>query len=105
MGSLWMCTTFVFCGCGGWYEAEQIVAMADNIDAEHEVYSDTFALRRVAGQWDKPIIRILKHNALGRVYYYLGRNYDDFYCDYISAAQCYIQSDRLGMDSPLARGK
>lgn len=105
VGSLWMCTTFLFCGCGGWHEAEQIVAMADNIDAEHEVYSDTFALRRVAGQWDKPIIRILKHNALGRVYYYLGRNYDDFYCDYISAAQCYIQSDRLGMDSPLARGR
>lgn len=105
VGSLWMCTTFLFCGCGGWYEAEQIVTMADNIDAEHEVYSDTFALRRVAGQWDKPIIRILKHNALGRVYYYLGRNYDDFYCDYISAAQCYIQSDRLGMDSPLARGR
>ena len=105
VGGMWMCTTFLFCGCGGWYEAEQIVAMADNIDAEHEVYSDTFALRRVAGQWDKPIIRILKHNALGRVYYYLGRNYDDFYCDYISAAQCYIQSDRLGMDSPLARGR
>lgn len=27
-----------------------------------------------------------------------GRNYDDSYGDYASAAQCYIQSDQLGIE-------
>ena len=94
-----------FSACSGVGESERIVAIADSLDTKHEVYSDTAALRRVVLQWDKPIVRTLRHNALGRVYYYLGRNYDDCYCDYTSAAQCYIQSDRLGMDSPLARGR
>ena len=94
-----------FSACSGVGESERIVAIADSLDTKQEVYSDTAALRRVVLQWDKPIVRTLRHNALGRVYYYLGRNYDDCYCDYTSAAQCYIQSDRLGMDSPLARGR
>lgn len=94
-----------FYACSGVGESERIVAIADSLDTNHEVYSDTAALRRVILQWDKPIIRTLRHNALGRAYYYLGRNYDDCYCDYASAAHCYIRSDQLGMDSPFARGR
>ena len=101
---LWVLTALL-CGCSRVCETDRIVATADSLAAIHEVYSDTDALQSVVRQWDRPIIRTLKHNALGRVYYYLGRNYDDFYCDYTSAAQCYIQSDRLGMDSPLACGR
>ena len=74
--------------------------MADSLDAAQEVYSDTVALRRVVRQLDRPIVRTIKHNPLGRAYYYLGRNYDDFYGDYASAALCYIQADRLWMDAP-----
>lgn len=103
---LYLCVlTALLCGCSRVCETDRIVATADSLDAIHEMYSDTAALQSVVRQWDRPIIRTLKHNALGRVYYYLGRIYDDFYCDYTSAAQCYIQSDRLGMDSPLARGR
>ena len=101
---LWVLAVWLS-ACSGVGESERIVAIADSLDTKQEVYSDTAALRRVVLQWDKPIIRTLRHNALGRVYYYLGRNYDDCYCDYTFAAQCYIQSDRLGMDSPLARGR
>ena len=101
---LWVLTALL-CGCSRVCETDRIVATADSLDAIHEVYSDTAVLQSVVRQWDRPIVRTLKHNALGRVYYYLGRIYDDFYCDYTSAAQCYIQSDRLGMDSPLARGR
>lgn len=101
---LWVLTALL-CGCSRVCETDRIVATADSLDAIHEMYSDTAALQSVVRQWDRPIIRTLKHNALGRVYYYQGRIYDDFYCDYTSAAQCYIQSDRLGMDSPLARGR
>ena len=101
---LWALTALL-CGCSRVCETDRIVATADSLDAIHEVYSDTAVLQSVVRQWDRPIVRTLKHNALGRVYYYLGRIYDDFYCDYTSAAQCYIQSDRLGMDSPLARGR
>ena len=101
---LWVLTALL-CGCSRVCETDRIVATADSLAAIHEVYSDTAALQSVVRQWDRPIVRTLKHNALGRVYYYLGRIYDDFYCDYTSAAQCYIQSDRLGMDSPLARGR
>ena len=101
---LWVLVVW-FSACSGVGESERIVAIADSLDTNHEVYSDTAALQSVIRQWDRPIIRTLKHNALGRVYYYLGRNYDDCYCDYTSAAQCYIQSEQLGMDSPLARGR
>ena len=101
---LWVLAVWLS-ACSGVGESERIVAIADSLDTKQEVYSDTAALRRVILQWDKPIVRTQRHNALGRVYYYLGRNYDDCYCDYTSAAQCYIQSDRLGMDSPLARGR
>lgn len=101
---LWVLAVWLS-ACSGVGEAERIVATADSLDATHEVYSDTAVLRRVVLRWDKPIVRALKHNALGRLYYYLGRNYDDFYGDYASAAQCYVLSDRLGMDAPLARGR
>ena len=101
---LWVLAVWLS-ACSGVGESERIVAIADSLDTKQEVYSDTAALRRVVLQWDKPIIRTLRHNALGRVYYYLGRNYDDCYSDYTSATRCYIQSDRLGMDSPLARGQ
>lgn len=105
VGILWTCASFLLSGCKDWHEAEGIVATADSLDAAHEVYSDTVALRRVVKQWDIPIVRTIKHNPLGRAYYYLGRNYDDFNGDYASAAQCYIRSDQLGMDAPLARGR
>ena len=105
VGILWTCASFLLSGCKDWHEAEGIVATADSLDAAHEVYSDTVALRRVVKQWDIPIVRTIKHNPLGRAYYYLGRNYDDFNGDYASAAQCYIRSDQLGMDSPLTRGR
>lgn len=101
---LWVLAVWLS-ACSGVGESERIVAIADSLDTKQEVYSDTAALRRVVLQWDKPIVRTLRHNALGRVYYYLGRNYDDFYGDYASAAHCYIRSDQLGMDSPLARGR
>ncbi|MGN0236231.1 MAG: hypothetical protein ACI4BD_08005 [Paludibacteraceae bacterium] len=104
-----LCSLWVFavlgCGCRDWHEAERIVATADSLDALHEVYTDTVALRTVVEKWDKKILRQLKHNPLGRAYYYLGRNYDDFYADYATATQCYIRSDRLGMDAPLACGR
>lgn len=86
------------------WEAERTIAMADSMDAEHRLYSDTVALCAAIRTLDKPIIRHLHRNTLAAAYYYLGRNLsaDKAIPD---AAECYIACDRLHPDDPIRRGR
>lgn len=86
-------------------EAERIIAIADSMDAEHQLYSDTVALRAAIRTLRKPIARHLHRNTLAAAYYYMGRNLEDN-CSLIpDAADCYIACDRLHPDDPIRRGR
>lgn len=84
-------------------EAERIIAIADSMDAEHQLYSDTVALRAAIRTLRKPIARHFHRNTLAAAYYYMGRNLEDN-CSLIpDAADCYIACDRLHPDDPIRR--
>ena len=85
-------------------EAERIVAMADSMDAEHLLYSDTAALCTAICTLDRPVRRHRYRNALAAAYYYMGRNMS-LNSDYARAADCYIACDRLHPDDPIRRGR
>ncbi len=86
-------------------EAERTIAIADSMDAEHQLYSDTAALRTAICTLDKPITRHLHRNTLAAAYYYMGRNLEDNYAHIPEAADCYIACDRLHPDDPIRRGR
>ncbi|MGN0236246.1 MAG: hypothetical protein ACI4BD_08085 [Paludibacteraceae bacterium] len=103
---LWF--VFVLCagtGCTGWHEAQMVVQKADSLDTHGIIYQDTAALLRVIRMWERPVLRVLKHDDLGKAYYYLGRNKEDRYQQYVEAAECYVRSDQLHMSDPIRRGR
>ena len=53
-------------------EAERTIALADSLDAEHQLYSDTAALQAAIGTLCKPITRYLYRNTLAAAYYLYG---------------------------------
>lgn len=92
-------------GCTAWHKAQTVIREADSLDTRGIIYQDTAALQQVIRIWDKPILYVLKHNDLGKAYYYLGRNREDRYQQYVEAAECYIRSDQLHMSDPVRRGR
>lgn len=99
------CVLCVGTGCTAWYEAQTVVQKADSLDTHGIIYKDTMALRQVIRTWEKPLFRTLMHDDLGKAYYYLGRNKEDYYRQYVEAAKCYIRSDQLHMSDPIRRGR
>lgn len=103
---LWLaCVLCVGTGCAGWHDARMIVQKADSMDVHGILYEDTAALRQVINTWEKPVLRTLMHDDLGKAYYYLARNKEDRYQQYTEAAECYIRSDQLHMSDPVRRGR
>lgn len=95
----------IFTSCC-WREAKEVIATADNLDqAEHVIYDDTAALGRTIRSLDNPFGRVLMSNTLGKAYYYLGRNLEDYHQQVAGAAECYIEADRLQIDDPIYRGR
>ena len=92
-------------GCTAWHEAQTVIREADSLDTRGIIYPDTAALQQFICTWDKPGLNLLMHNSLGKAYYYLGRNREDRYQQYVEAAECYIRSDRLHMSDPVRRGR
>ena len=88
-----------------WQQVEQVLFIADSRDAQGVIYSDTAAFQSVILTSDRPVIRCLKHSDLGKAYYYLGRNYEDYHQRYLSAADCYTRSDQCHMSDPIMRGR
>ena len=90
----------------GWQEAKEVIAVADSLDwAEHVIYDDTAALSKAIRCMDNPFGRVLMSNTLGKAYYYMGRNLEDYHQQVAGAARCYIEADRLQIDAPIYRGR
>ena len=85
-------------------EAERTIAIADSMDAEHQLYSDTAALHAAIRTLDRPLFRHLHRNTLAAAYYYMGRNLSAGNA-IPDAAECYIACDRLHPDDPIRRGR
>ena len=107
-----VCVVGLVCSamCGlsscGWHEAKEVIAVADSIDqTEHVIYDDTAALGRTIRSLDNPFGRVLMCNTLGKAYYYMGRNLEDYHQQVAGAARCYIEADRLQIDDPIFRGR
>ena len=92
-------------GCRPWQQAEQVLHTTDSLDAQGVIYRDTAAFQSVILTYDRPIVRCLKHSDLGKAYYYLGRNYEDYHQRYLSAAKCYTRSDQCHISDPIMRGR
>lgn len=105
--ALFVIAVAVLCmsGCRPWQQAEQVLHTADSLDAQGVIYRDTAAFQSVILTYDRPVVRCLKHSDLGRAYYYLGRNYEDYHQRYLSAAKCYTRSDQCHMSDPIMRGR
>ena len=89
-----------------WQEAKEVIATADSLDqTEHVIYDDTAALGRTIRSLDNPFGRVLMSNTLGKAYYYMGRNLEDYHQQVAGAAECYIEADRLQIDDPIYRGR
>ncbi|MGN1239816.1 MAG: hypothetical protein ACI4TV_02955 [Paludibacteraceae bacterium] len=88
-----------------WQQAEQVLHTADSLDAQGVIYRDTAAFQSVIRTYDRPVVRCLKHSDLGKAYYYLGRNYEDYHQRYLSAAKCYTRSDQCRISDPIMRGR
>ena len=107
-----VCVVGLVCSamCGlsscGWQEAKDVIAVADSLDqTEHVIYDDTAALGRTIHSLDNPFGRVLMSNTLGKAYYYMGRNLEDYHQQVAGAARCYIEADRLQIDDPIFRGR
>lgn len=105
--ALFVIAVAVLCmsGCRPWQQAEQVLHTADSLDAQGVIYHDTAAFQSVILTYDRPVVRCLKHSDLGKAYYYLGRNYEDYHQRYLSAAKCYTRSDQCRMSDPIMRGR
>ena len=105
--ALFVIAVAVLCmsGCRPWQQAEQVLHTADSLDAQGIIYRDTAAFRSVIRTYDRPVVRCLKQSDLGKAYYYLGRNYEDYHQRYLSAARCYTRSDQCYMSDPIMRGR
>ena len=97
-----VCVLGLVCGamCGlsscGWQEAKDVIAVADSLDqTEHVVYDDTAAIAGVIRTLDNPVGWLFCRNTLGKAYYYMGRNLEDYHQQIAAAAECYIEADRL----------
>lgn len=89
-----------------WQEAKDVIAVADSLDqTEYVIYDDTAALGKAIRCLDNPFGRVLMSNTLGKAYYYMGRNLEDYHQQVAGAARCYIEADRLQIDDPIYRGR
>ena len=93
------------CSCG-WKDAKEVIATAERMDkTEHVVYDDTAAIAGVIRTLDNPLGKLIHKNTLGKAYYYMGRNLEDYHQRVADAAECYIEADRLQIDDPIYRGR
>ena len=91
--------------CTSWEKAEGIVAEANRLLGEGVIMRDTLALAEVVDALDNPIGRVIAKEKLVKAYYLMGRNMDDYYHDFSTAADYYIEADRLKTKNPILCGR
>lgn len=90
--------------CTSWREGKEVVVEADGLFAEGVIMKDTAALAEVIRTLE-PYGRLFAREDLVKAYYLLGRNMDDYYHDFSTAADYYIEADRLNTKDPILRGR
>ena len=90
--------------CTRWREGKEIVVEADGLLAKGVIMKDTAALAEVIRTLE-PYGRLFAREDLVKAYYLLGRNMDDYYHDFSTAADYYIEADRLNTKDPILRGR
>lgn len=90
--------------CARWREAKVVVVEADGLFAKGVIMRDTAALAEVIRTLE-PYGRLFAREDLVKAYYLLGRNMDDYYHDFSTAADYYIEADRLNTKDPILRGR
>lgn len=91
--------------CARWREAKAVAAEADRLLGEGVIMRDTAALADVIKALDNPIGRVIAREELTEAYYLMGRNLDDYCCDFATAADYYIEADRLQTKELVLRGR
>ena len=90
--------------CARWREGKEVVVEADGLFAKGVIMKDTAALAEVIRTLE-PYGRLIAREDLVKAYYLLGRNMDDYYHDFSTAADYYIEADRLNTKDPILRGR
>ena len=90
--------------CARWREAKAVVVEVDGLLAKGVIMKDTAALAEVIRTLE-PYGRLFAREDLVKAYYLLGRNMDDYYHDFSTAADYYIEADRLNTKDPILRGR
>lgn len=90
--------------CARWREAKAVAVEVDGLLAKGVIMKDTAALAEVIRTLE-PYGRLFAREDLVKAYYLLGRNMDDYYHDFSTAADYYIEADRLNTKDPILRGR
>lgn len=91
--------------CARWREAKMVIAEADRLLEEGEIMQDTAVLTEVINTLDNPVGRVIAKDELAEAYYLMGRNLDDYCHDFATAADYYIEADRLQTTDLVLRGR
>ena len=91
--------------CAHWREAKEVVSEADSLLVHHKIVTrDTAALNFVINILDGPLGHIFARDELAKAYYFMGRNF--YYAnDFATAAEYYIQCDRMNPSDPMYKGR
>ena len=90
--------------CARWCEAKMVIAEAERLLAKGEIMQDTAVLTEVINTLDNPVGRVIAKDELAEAYYLMGRNMDDYCHDFATAADYYIEADRLQTTDLVLRG-
>ncbi len=91
--------------CVPYSDSRHTIAVADSLDAERKLYSDTAALTTAIESMDNLWGKLVAREMLAKAYYYRGRNYErnkELVC---AAAADYIACDKLRPNNDLLRGR
>ena len=91
--------------CAHWREAKAVIAEADSLLVKGEIMQDTAVLAEVINILDNLIVRKIFKDDLAKTYYLMGRNLDDYCHDFATAADYYIEADRMKTKDLILRGR
>lgn len=91
--------------CAPYSDSRHTLAMADSLDAERKLYSDTAALTTAIESMDNIWGKVVAREMLAKAYYYRGRNYERNKEQVCAAAADYICCDKLRPNNDELRGR
>lgn len=105
VGFFSVCISMLLGACVPYSDSKQTIAVADSLDACHQLYSDTAALTTAIESMDNLWGKLVARELLAKAHYYRGRNYERNKEQVCAAAADYIDCDKLRPDNDLLRGR